>query len=431
MKGCHWIQSVLLAAAASGAASGQKVVFELLTPGAPDNVFPLSCSADGTAIAGNTGGAYETFRWTEETGIQPLGGATGPVLGVGAGTPDISNDGTRISATVLNATSQYATIGVWTLGQGWKTAEIPRNYPPDCQPLDQSIGSAWGLSGDGEIVVGLYWRGGVVGGGSAHATAGPIYALEDLGSLGDDRSSRANAASDDGRVVGGWSERPDGLWQPIVWVDGEMTLLGTYEAFSQVDGVRGDGMTVVGIAKDPDSFAVASAYRWDFDGTAWVPTVLGTLPGTYMPFGLATASSITADGSMIVGYNQFGLGNSTGFVWTAETGMRSAAQFLTDHGASVPPGLSIVDLAAISDDGSTIVGTAAVVGTFDYRAFRILIIPPCAADLNGDGQVDGADLAILLGDWGPAKSSPADFNDDQQVNGADLAILLGEWGPCN
>jgi len=47
------------------------------------------------------------------------------------------------------------------------------------------------------------------------------------------------------------------------------------------------------------------------------------------------------------------------------------------------------------------------------------------ADLNGDGVVNGADLAILLTQWGT--NGPADINNDGVVNGADLAILLTNW----
>ena len=49
-------------------------------------------------------------------------------------------------------------------------------------------------------------------------------------------------------------------------------------------------------------------------------------------------------------------------------------------------------------------------------------------DLSADGAVNGADLALLLGEWGVAGVSPADLNVDGAVNGADLAILLGGWG---
>ena len=48
------------------------------------------------------------------------------------------------------------------------------------------------------------------------------------------------------------------------------------------------------------------------------------------------------------------------------------------------------------------------------------------ADLNGDGVVNGADLATLLTQWGT--NGPADLNNDGTVNGADLATLLTNWG---
>ena len=47
-------------------------------------------------------------------------------------------------------------------------------------------------------------------------------------------------------------------------------------------------------------------------------------------------------------------------------------------------------------------------------------------DFNRDGFIDGADLAILLGDWNLA-GSPADLSGDGTVGAADLAILLGLW----
>lgn len=50
---------------------------------------------------------------------------------------------------------------------------------------------------------------------------------------------------------------------------------------------------------------------------------------------------------------------------------------------------------------------------------------PPVADLNGDGLVNGADIGILLGQWGGPGS--ADLNRDGTVNGSDLGMLLGQW----
>ena len=52
------------------------------------------------------------------------------------------------------------------------------------------------------------------------------------------------------------------------------------------------------------------------------------------------------------------------------------------------------------------------------------------ADLNDDGIVNGADLGLLLGAWGPCTTEPCvgDVNGDGLVNGADLGLILGAWG---
>ena len=50
------------------------------------------------------------------------------------------------------------------------------------------------------------------------------------------------------------------------------------------------------------------------------------------------------------------------------------------------------------------------------------------ADLNGDGSVDGIDLGVMLGNWGPGGET--DLNQDGSVDGVDLGILLGGWGAC-
>jgi hypothetical protein len=84
-------------------------------------------------------------------------------------------------------------------------------------------------------------------------------------------------------------------------------------------------------------------------------------------------------------------------------------------------------------------------GTIDIGGFEFW--SPCAGDIVSsatfqpppDGQVDAADLAFLLGDWGANPGSPADIVNsatfqpppDGLVDGADLAVLLGAWGRCD
>jgi hypothetical protein len=56
---------------------------------------------------------------------------------------------------------------------------------------------------------------------------------------------------------------------------------------------------------------------------------------------------------------------------------------------------------------------------------------PRPADLNCDGVVDGADLLILLSNWGECaepENCPGDITGDGVVDGADLLALLSDWG---
>jgi hypothetical protein len=85
--------------------------------------------------------------------------------------------------------------------------------------------------------------------------------------------------------------------------------------------------------------------------------------------------------------------------------------------------------------------------TWDAAVAWLLPGGPCLGDIVSnvtfepppDGLVDGADLATLLGAWGPNPGSGADivnnvtFNPppDGIVDAADLAALLANWGLCN
>jgi hypothetical protein len=69
-------------------------------------------------------------------------------------------------------------------------------------------------------------------------------------------------------------------------------------------------------------------------------------------------------------------------------------------------------------------------GTPDFNRDTIPDSCQCLADLFVDRQVSGADLGVLLFQWGPAPAGTvSDINQDGQVSGADLGFLLNAWGP--
>jgi len=342
------IRFVLLVGAVAVCTVAQaEVTFEIVGLGGATDV-----SADGSVVVGNTQGDYETFRWTEETGMVPLGLATVPVLGGGAGTPDVSADGTKVSATILGMDSTYGTQGLWTLGVGWQ--ELMPPAPPDGGILGSFYGSAWGLSYDGGTVVGYYqYHPGEPDGGARASYWTAATGVVGIGPVG--VQSRANDANGDGSVVVGWVATPTGTWQPTVWVDGDMTILNASPILCEASVANDAGTILVGQTySDSLSHRVATVWRWNDSG--WDEDVLGALPGTFANYGTVYPHDITADGSMIVGYNAFDWSQSTGFIWTEEAGMVDVEDYLSDNGVTVPTSFNIRVLTGMSDDGTVMVG---------------------------------------------------------------------------
>jgi dienelactone hydrolase len=81
-------------------------------------------------------------------------------------------------------------------------------------------------------------------------------------------------------------------------------------------------------------------------------------------------------------------------------------------------------------EGDVLLVSAINEGDRATRAFTTITLAPSVpldpADLDGNGTVDAADLAILLGAWGRSGVA-ADLDGDGVVAASDLAILLGAW----
>jgi hypothetical protein len=116
-----------------------------------------------------------------------------------------------------------------------------------------------------------------------------------------------------------------------------------------------------------------------------------------------------------------GCGTTTQSNWSSTLGEGQTTGILLNTELSAGQAYYIV----IGGFGAT---TAAVSGNLEVTG------PPqpnCPADLNDDGFVDGNDLGILLGQWGPCPTPcSADFNGDNFVDGNDLGVLLAAWGAC-
>jgi len=104
----------------------------------------------------------------------------------------------------------------------------------------------------------------------------------------------------------------------------------------------------------------------------------------------------------------------------------------TPYGGTIPVGsIHVISALPPGNPITLIIGFHSL--TFQPCCFREItfIVPPSGTtvrgDLNDDGIVNAADLAMLLAEWGSSNGA-ADINGDGNVNAADLAIMLANWG---
>lgn len=343
------LAALLLLATVTGTGSAQ-VTFEVIGTG-----LITDTSDDGSVATGLAGLSWEVFRWTEATGIVPLG----RVAPAQAGTPDISEDGSRISGTIASLLEGWAVPGYWVEGQGW-TELMPPSLP-DGGLIDGGLGSQWGMSGDGSTLAGLYWRpaeGGPGGTGAAHA----FYWNEDEGLVGlgsGGNQSRATAVNYDGSVIVGFDENPvfGNRW-PAVWVNGVKTLLiDSGEKALEATAVNNEGTIVGGMATREGS-ELAEAALWYWNGAGWDLEVIGALFGTHPIYGSAQVNDMTPGAEMVVGINSLGGGLSDGFIWTPDGGMQEIGDYLLANGINIDPNLDLLSVTSVSNDGSILAGTA-------------------------------------------------------------------------
>ena len=368
---------------------------------------------NGSVVVGY--GTSQYWVWTQATGRVDVGGSV-PGNGVG-GRPRISSDGTLLTGTRLNPTTNLQEISSYS---------IPNGIWESFGGLGSSSGgessSGWGVSDDGTTLVGLGW----VTAGSAQAIRWRASTgVVSLGTTVAGRSTRANDCNAGGDVIVGWQDSTSGFRQGAVWVDGVQTLISlSGSPLGEASGVSNDGTWVIGNGVSSNGF---NPWRWSRDTGA---SNLG-VPPTAGWQGYAT--SISGDGSIIIGfYRPFGSPSffGSGFIWTAATGTVDLNTYAQTQGVVVPADTILALPLAISRDGRTIVGNSRQ-GNLQNAFILTIAPPPCAGDINQDGAVGGTDLATLLSAWGLVSgTSPADINQDGQVDGTDLTTLLSSWGDC-
>jgi hypothetical protein len=209
-----------------------------------------------------------------------------------------------------------------------------------------------------------------------------------------------------------------------IWKDGVMTLFegideDDYLSISQRINDQGYAGAFTTNLPDPGKPSMSRVFLWSIDGNHHWSYPTNNLTG-FQVYGINNNNEVV--GTMYGPQQPFHFHNGV---------LRNLNNHITSPIKGVT--LDLWDAAAINTKGQ-IAAHGQFIGTGDWSNYAFILTPKstCAlADLNCDGVVDGADLLILLSEWGKCgepDDCPADLNGDGVVDGADLLILLSNWG---
>jgi len=182
--------------------------------------------------------------------------------------------------------------------------------------------------------------------------------------------------------------------------------------------------SVYGMGAQAFALSGSGARLWGESGTALQPQ--GTLYSTDFCAAAADESGVT-----------FSWQSSTAFgadVLRARRLSPTGTDLFSAGTVQVAPSSDKGRMAAIMQSGaSVIVWQDGATGSTDVRGQRVANDgsvggnpPSMPGDADGNGSVNGLDLAALLAAWATSDAA-TDFDDDGVVGGTDLSILLANW----
>lgn len=301
--------------------------------------YNVGAVSDNGVVSMHTS-AGAVYKWSAGTGIVQIGSISNGYPA--AGRTIVSNDGKKFASSVTNTGTNFNEISTYDEGTSVWTNRgglVPTGW-------DGSVSSAWGMSPDGNIIVGL----GFLTAANAHAVKwDQANGMVDLGSMVPGRSSRANAVSSNGNVVVGWQDEPTGTRSGAKWVDGVESFITDANGnnVGEAGAISADGNTIIGSA-NPNPYVWKAA-----TGVTYI-----THPNASFSF-KGGATGVSGDGTKVIGfYRAFGAPpmSGEGFIWTEESGRINLNDYAANLGIATN-GVTMGLPLAISQDGLKIAGT--------------------------------------------------------------------------
>src|SRR5262249_55734126 len=228
--------------------------------------FPTAVSAANVVVVGglDSGGG---FYW------RPVDGG---IFNGGVASQAVSGDG----RTIVGIAEDHGGItqaAIWLQRTEW---QLLGSFSPTAVPCDKALSAAYGVSRDGQVIVGAASDGCSL----SHAFRWtPSAGMVDLGSSVSGRPSSASAVSGNGQVVVGSQDRSDGYRSGARWLNGHQELIPGIDGYvGRASGTNIDGSIVVGRDCRPSLGSVdQSAWVWTAkNGTTCLPAPKRiTVPG--------------------------------------------------------------------------------------------------------------------------------------------------------
>lgn len=295
-------------------------------------------SPDGRMVVGTFGAGGGGWVWCADTGAVTLPSSSNVVALAGNGYP--------AAGSAVNTGSSETEAAIWTAADDGEPDLL--GGVPGGQSLDGTLSTAYGMTSDASVVVGLAYN--------ADLEAEAFRWTDDAGmqalpKLNTDRAARANGVSSGGNVVWGWNDTATGFRRAVRWVDGEIEELLDAEGnpIGEATGANRDASVIVG-SRLGIAGQETDAYRWTADTGA---VSIGSLAAGPLENNFAFATN--NDGSMIVGATGFGPFREP-TIWTEGGELAWLADELTDLGIEVPDGWALNSATALSADGDIIAG---------------------------------------------------------------------------
>jgi uncharacterized membrane protein len=374
--------------------------------------LPLDLSDDGRQVVGLYGPFQSPYwTWTNQRGMTNIDG-----VGFNGA---ISGDGKVIGGTLTkDVETEYGILpqeraALWTRKNGWTS--IADQTLRGCDIFQTSV---YDIDRDGSTAVGLAF---------ANCTDAFAFKWNKMTGLQrlhriSDRSSRANAVSGDGDVVGGWEEIPEafGFRVGSLWMGREQMLLTDPEptnAFGyvgEVMAINDSGTMAVGIGAGAGN---KDSYKWtQDDGVLNLGHYPHPLCYSYVDWLTGElieacedretlAYSMSHDGKVITGSAQLlNAGVQDAAIYTRGLGWMLLGDFLASQGVLEVARWQLLG-ARVSGDGKTLTGTAFPLAADYWQGFRLELdqVSVCHDQRRGGKTLrvrfpDAMDLHLAHGD---------------------------------